>query len=214
MTTRPESVMLARDPEVLQLLLNFYASPGAKVLDVTANKRRMWEGVSWSGPIKYSDIDPEQQPDFVADFRDLPFSKESVDVLVFDPPHLPQAAASPASHEQMVEDYGLAKSVHGDNVSSFFKPFLVEAHRVLAQDGLIFAKLKDFVHNHKYQWTLTDFINEVKQVAGLTPCDLIVKRDPCGGNLKSSKWKNSYHSRCCHTWWVVVRKGRCEPRGH
>ena len=35
-TERSLSVMLARDPEVLSLMLRFYAWPEARVLDVTA----------------------------------------------------------------------------------------------------------------------------------------------------------------------------------
>lgn len=49
--------------------------------------------------------------------------------------------------------------------------------------------------------------------AGLTACDLVVKRDPSAGNLKSGRWKKAHHVRNAHCWWAVVRKGRCEPRG-
>ena len=44
--SRPISIIEGRDPLVLQTMLNFYARPGAVVLDVTANRRRMWDGVS------------------------------------------------------------------------------------------------------------------------------------------------------------------------
>ncbi len=114
--------------------------------------------------------------------------------------------------ERFVEDYGLDKTVKGDNIDSIFEPFLKEAHRILKDDGLIFVKLSDFVHNHKYQWTLVSFVNAVNEMEGLTPTDLIIKCDPSAGNLQSSKWKNSYHARKAHCWWIVVRKGKCEPR--
>ncbi len=206
---RPLSVMLARDPEVLRTMLDFYAWPGAKVLDVTANERRMWAGVGWPD-VTYADIDAEMKPDVIADFRALPVEAESFDVIVFDPPHLPAAAASPESLKRFVGNYGLAHSPRADNISAYFPPFLSEAARVLRPEGLIFAKLKDFVHNHAYQWTLTDFVSAVRAQPGLTPCDLIVKRDPSGGGLKSSKWKRAHHVRNAHCWWVIVRKGRCE----
>lgn len=209
---RPLSVMDARDPEVLSMMLGFYSFPKAHVIDVTANRRKMWNGVNWSGIVTFCDIDPSVEPDVVCDFRKLPFEAESCDVIVFDPPHLPSAAASPMSDKQYVADYGLANSVKADNVSSFFAPFLAEAHRVLRPDGLIFCKLKDFVHNHKYQWSLVDYISAVRLIDGLTPCDLIIKRDPCGGNLKSGRWVKAHHVRNAHCWWIVTRKGRCEPR--
>lgn len=208
---RPDSVMLARDPEVLRLMLAFYVSPGAKVLDVTAQRRRMWNGVEWPGVV-YADIDPEMKPDILADFRALPVPDGCFDVIVFDPPHIPAAAASKESGEEYRDHYGIALAPHADNISGYFAPFLKEAHRVLRREGVIFAKLKDFVHNHAYQWTLADFISAVRNQDGLTPCDLIVKRDPCGGNLKSSRWKKAHHARNSHTWWIVVRKGGCESR--
>lgn len=208
---RPLSVIDGRDPLVLQTMLEFYAWPGAKVLDVTANRRRMWRGVPWRH-VMYADIDRATKPQFVADFTAMPWRDDSYDVLVFDPPHLPHAAASPESLGQLVRDYGFAHAPHANNVTSYFSPFLREAARVLRPDGLIFAKLKDFVHNHAYQWTLADFIATVRAMESLTACDLIVKRDPCGGNLKSSKWQRSHHARNAHCWWVVVRKGRCETR--
>ena len=210
---RPMSVILGRDPLVLSTMLAFYAKPDSRILDVTANNRRMWKGVEWRGvPPTYSDIDAAMQPDQVADFRALPNRDASFDVLVFDPPHLPVAAASAKSDVGMGLRYGLKTAPKADNVSAYFPPFLKEAERVLRPDGLIFAKLKDFVHNHKYQWTLADFICAVRAQDGLTPCDLIVKRDPSGGGLKSSKWKSQHHVRNAHCWWVVVRKGKCEGR--
>jgi hypothetical protein len=209
---RPLSVMLARDPEVLATMLEFYAWPEARVLDVTANERRMWKSVEHPGGVTYADIDPAMNPDIICDFRALPCEPGSYDVIVFDPPHLPAAAASPLSLAQYVGDYGLAEAPKADNIASYFRPFLSEAARVLAPEGLVFAKLKDFVHNHLYQWMLTDFVNAVKATPGLTACDLIVKQDPAGGNLKSSKWQKAHHVRNAHCWWVVVRKGRCESR--
>ena len=205
--SRPISIIEGRDPLVLQTMLNFYARPGAVVLDVTANRRRMWDGVSWSGPVTYTDLDPDAKPDIVADFRALPVAAASVDVLVFDPPHVPDAGHM----GEWWKDYGLESAPKLDNVSSYFGPFLREASRVLRPGGLIFAKLKDYVHNHRYQWMLVEWVLAVRDTPGLTPCDLIVKKDPCGGNLKSGRWKQAHHVRNAHCWWAVVRKGRCEP---
>lgn len=209
--SRPTSVIDGRDPLVLQTMLDFYAPEGGVAVDVTANRRRMWAGVNWPGTVTYMDADPDMCPDVVADFRAIPLADASVNVLIFDPPHLPAAAGSPASDTQMCEDYGLRMAVRGDNVSAYFAPFLAEAARVLKPGGLVFAKLKDYVHNHRYQWMLVDWVCAVRATPGMTPCDLIIKRDPCGGNLKSGRWQKVHHVRNAHCWWAVVRKGRCEP---
>lgn len=208
---RPESVFLGVDSDLLANMLDFYVRPLGPIVDVTANKRRMWKGLDTSSVV-FCDLDPAMKPDVTLDFKSLPFRDNSVALLIYDPPHLPAAAGTDASHEQYVIDYGLKHSVKGDNVNSFHLPFLTEAARILMKDGLIFTKISDYVHNHAYQWSLVDFIGFVRQVPGLTPCDLRIKRDPAGGNLKSSKWTRAMHARRVHSWWVVIRKGRCEPR--
>ena len=209
---RPESVILGRDHDVLNEMIPFYTDDGCEMLDVTANARRMWEGVRLeSRSLKFMDIDPMMKPDIVGDFRQIPLPDDSLDVIIFDPPHLPSASASPAADQGFVHRYGLASSVEGNNVAAFFPGFLKEAKRVLRKDGLVFAKLKDYVHNHRYQWMLVDFIGAVR-AEGMTPCDLIIKRDPAAGNMKSGRWVNAHHVRNSHCWWVIVRNGtRCEP---
>lgn len=209
MSDRIESVFMGTDRQLLPILFNFYAPGAREVRDVTANRRKMWQGVTIEAHVLWYDADALVMPDVVCEWSHLPDVDGSVDVLVYDPPHLPLAAASPKSNKGMKSDYGLARSCSGDGISSLHASFLSEAMRVLRPNGLAFCKLKDFVHNHRYQWTLADFVGQVR-TAGLTPCDLIVKRDPCGGNLKSGRWKKAHHARNCHCWWVIVRKGTCE----
>lgn len=105
---RPDSVFYGRDRDLLPKLLDFYAAPDARVLDCTANRRRMWEGVVREPAPVFMDLDPAMEPDVVGDFRALPFADASFDVLVFDPPHLPQAAASAKSDAAFGARYGLA----------------------------------------------------------------------------------------------------------
>lgn len=209
--SRLESVRMGRDPELLDDMLDFYAPTAKRIVDVCCNRRKMWKGTRWGGKVTGYDVNPEVMPDVVTGWHDLPDADGSVDVLCYDPPHLPAAAATQASLKQYVTDYGLEQTCGGDNVAALHLPFLAEAKRVLRPDGLIFAKIKDYIHNHRYQWNL-EYFNAAVRAVGLTPCDLIIKRDPCGGNLKSGRWKTAHHAKNCHCYWVVVRNGRCEPR--
>ena len=205
------SVIEGRDPVVLNTLFTFYTRPRGKVVDLTCNVRRMWKGLNTRGVV-FCDVDASVEPDIVCDFRKTPFRDGRVAVIVFDPPHLPAASGSEKSMQQMIDCYGLDRTMKGDNISALFPSFLLEAKRILKDDGLIFCKLDDFVHNHRYQWTLVDFVTAVRNVKGLTATDLIIKRDPCAGNLKSGRWVKTHHARRAHCWWVIVRKGKCEPR--
>jgi len=207
---RIKSVINGRDPEVLRTLFSFYPRPQGKIVDLTCNTRKMWKGLS-TKDVTFCDINPEVKPDIVCDFTKTPFRDGEVSTIIWDPPHLPSAAASDKSLQSFVEMYGLQNSVKAENIDSIFEPFLIEAKRILKDEGLIFVKLIDFVHNSRYQWTLVSFVNAINNVDGLTATDLIIKCDPSAGTLMSSKWKNAYHSRRSHCWWIIVRKGKCVP---
>ncbi len=206
-----ESVHIGRDGPLLDEMLAFYAPNAQRIVDVCCNARRMWKGSHAAPRVVGYDIDPAMQPDVVCAWDSLPDADGSVDVLIYDPPHLPVAAASPKSNQKFASDYGLGRSVKADNIGSMHAAFLAEASRVLRPDGLVFAKIKDYIHNHKYQWNL-ELFNAAVRTAGLTPCDLIIKRDPSAGNMASGRWEKAHHARNVHCYWVVVRKGRCEPR--
>jgi SAM-dependent methyltransferase len=209
---RIESVWIGKDAPLLDAMLTFYAPTASRIIDVCCNERRMWKGSTWGPKVIGYDRDPAMNPDVVCEWHALPDAPGSVDVLVYDPPHMPTAASSPKSLAVYVDSYGLAGSVKADNIDSLHAPFLKEAARVLKDDGLVFAKIKDYIHNHRYQWNLSMFKEKVRE-AGLTACDLIIKRDPSGGNLKSGRWQRAHHAKNVHCFWVIVRKShRCEPR--
>jgi SAM-dependent methyltransferase len=200
---------------LLDAMLAWYKPQALRVVDVCCGGRNFWRGSAWADRVAYYDVDPAVGPEVVCSWDALPDADGSVDVLVYDPPHLPLAAASPKSLKSFAVRYGLARSVHANNIGFIHGAFLREAVRVLRPDGLVFAKIKDYVHNHRYQWNSVLFHAAVV-AAGLTPCDLVIKRDPCGGNLKSGRWRAMHHVRNVHCYWFVVRKGRCEPQagGH
>lgn len=208
--TRPESVVFGRDKDVIPLLLDVHASPAPAILDCCYNTGKMWKGLKYN--VTSMDIEPEYGCDFTGDFRDMPFPDASYDVVAFDPPHLPNANATNDRATGHADVYGVRvqhESRAADHVGGMFSPFLVEARRVLRPNGVVIGKIADLVHNHHYQWQHVDFINEARAI-GLTPCDVIIKRDPASGNLSSSKWENVRHVRRVHLYWIVLRKGRCE----
>jgi len=210
------SFLMGRDYEVLDILIPLHSdSPNPRILDCTHNTGKMWKKSLYS-PTKTIDIDPKYKTDLICDFRNMPILDGSFDILIFDPPHLPTNAASKNSSKIYMDGYGITndKGVgrDGDNVSDLFPPFLKEAKRVLVKNGIVLAKIADMVHNHKYQWQHVDFINASQEI-GLTPCDAMIKSDPCAGNLKSSKWKNQKHLRKSHCYWLVIRNSsKCEKK--
>jgi len=71
--------------------------------------------------------------------------------------------------------------------------------------------LKQAAPRKESLWNLEHFTAAVR-TEGMVPCDLLIKRDPAGGNLQSGRWQQAYHARNTHCFWVIVRNSRwCEP---
>jgi hypothetical protein len=210
---RHSSVINGRDKDVLNSLFTLHAPNANRILDCTHNQGTMWRDTSFQ-PIR-SDIDQQFNVDIISDFKFLPYAQGSLDVIVFDPPHLPTNAASKNSSKIWERRYGITDSGDGrdgDHVNGMFEPFLNSARFCLRYGGLVFAKIADLVHNHRYQWQHVEFILAA-QKCGMTPCDLIIKCDPSAGKLTSSKWQNAHHFRKAHCYWIVVRNSLyCEGR--
>lgn len=212
---RPLSIHEGRDNSLLLILLEIHSDvKDPKILDCTYNTGKMWKDLYSFNPIRM-DIDPRFGHDIVGSFDAIPLEDNSLDIIIFDPPHLPTNAASKNSSKIWKDTYGITESGEGregDNISDMFLPFLKEAKRVLVDGGIVLAKIADIVHNHKYQWHHIHFI-ETAWSLNMTACDVVIKKDPNAGNLKSSKWENVKHFRKCHCYWIVIRNGtRCEAK--
>lgn len=200
------------DAKILTMLLTLHGPGNPQILDTTSNVGVMWQGTAYR-PLRL-DRNSAVSPHVVADFGALPFAGNSWDVLVFDPPHLPQAGGSAYSTTPYRTAYGITNDPAraGDHVGGLFAPFVQEAARVLRPGGIVLAKIADLVHNHTYQWQHILFI-QAAQAAGLTACDCVIKGYLAGNRVTSGKWKQQYHVRNSHCYWIVLRKGGCEGTG-
>jgi SAM-dependent methyltransferase len=202
------SVWHGTDAELLETMLGFYpAKRPEAILDATVNAGRFWKGTTYN--VTGLDIDPRFQPDVVGDNRDMPFTDESFDVVVYDPPHVPNQGRDKS--KDFNKRFGLVlKSLpgHGSNLNHLYKPFAREAYRVLRPDGLLFCKITDYIHDHRYQWAHIEFMQAAVSV-GFCACDCIVKVRKAP--IRDPKWKKAHHARRHHCYWLVFRKSpRCE----
>ena len=202
------SVWDGDDSELLDRMLRFYPHKlPERVLDATANERRFWRGKGW--PVIALDLNPAYRPDVLGDCTCLPFSNSSFDVVVYDPPHIPNQGQDRTKDFQ--ERFGLrlkSSKETGYNLSFMYLPFVKEASRVLRPDGVLLCKVTDYVHNHRLQWAHIDLIQAAVTV-GLCPCDCIVKIRQ--GPIIDPKWKMAHHARRHHCYWIVFRKSnKCE----
>lgn len=208
-TYRPlTSVWEGKDSELLELMLDFYprARP-ERILDATVNSGRFWTGSKRN--ITGLDINPKFRPDVVADNRRQPFDDMTFDVVVYDPPHIPNQGRDRS--KDFNTRFGLvikASADDGYNLTHLYPPFLREAYRVLKPEGVLFCKIADYIHNHRYQWAHLEVV-QAGIDTGFRPCDCVVKVRK--GPIRDPKWKTAHHARRQHCYWLVFRKSsKCE----
>jgi SAM-dependent methyltransferase len=202
------SIWDGTDADLLERMLDFYPRRRPKlILDATVNMGRFW--VNSSRDVIGLDINPKFRPDVVADNRQLPFKDRCFDVVVYDPPHVPNQGSDKS--KDFNTRFGLvlkSSAENGYNFTHLYPSFVREAYRVLRAEGILFCKIADYVHNHRYQWAHMEFIRAAVE-AGFCACDSIVKIRK--GPIVDPKWKTAHHARRQHCYWLVFRKStRCE----
>jgi SAM-dependent methyltransferase len=202
------SVWFGEDSELLDKMLSFYPRERPKaILDATINTGRIWRGLAWD--VIGLDIDPTHNPTVVGDNTDMPFEDDSFDVVVYDPPHIPNQGKDRS--KDFNKRFGLtlkSPKEAGYSFSFMYPPFVVEAHRVLRPEGILLCKIADYIHGHRYQWAHIELI-EAARAVGFCACDCIVKVRK--GPIVDPRWKNAHHARRQHCYWLVFRKSKkCE----
>ena len=202
------SVWGGDDAELIEQLLRFYPHKRPRrILDATVNHGRFWRGSKRR--VIGLDVEARYKPSIVGDNMRMPFRDASVDVIVYDPPHVPNQGRD--KQKDFTARFGLGmKSLveNGHNFSHLYKAFVGEAYRVLKPKGVLFCKVADYVHNHRLQWAHVELAKFAAE-AGFCPCDCIVKIRK--GPIVDPKWKTAHHARRHHCYWLIFRKSdSCE----
>ncbi len=202
------SVWDEEDAELLERLLTFYPRKRPRrILDATLNGGRFWRGSKRK--VIGMDIECSHRPPIVGDNTAMPFADRVFDVVVYDPPHIPNQGKD--RQKDFHVRFGLGErspKEHGYSFAYLYPAFVREAHRVLKVEGILLCKIADYIHDHQYQWAHVDFIEAARQV-GFTACDCIIKvrKRP----IIDPKWKVAHHSRRQHCYWLIFRKSdKCE----
>jgi len=196
------------DAELLEALLCFYPHRKPRlILDATINGARFWRGSNRH--VIGLDIDLQHRPSIVGDNTRMPFRSATFDVVVYDPPHIPNQG--PDKSKDFHARFGLgcrSPKEHGYTFAHTYPGFMHEAWRVMRPEGTLLCKITDYIHNHRYQWAHIDLIQAGREV-GFTACDCIIKVRI--GPIIDPRWKLAHHTRRQHSYWIVFRKSdRCE----
>jgi len=202
------SIWQGGDAELLEHMLRFYPKAVPRlILDATVNAGRFWDGSK--RPVIGMDIDARHRPLVVGDNTRMPFRSDCFDVVVYDPPHIPNQGKDRGKDFNTRFGLVLKSSIgQGYNFSHLYPPFVGEAYRVLTREGILLCKIADYVHGHRFQWAHVELI-QAAVAAGFTACDCIVKARK--GPITDPRWQKAHHARRQHCYWLVFRKSRkCE----
>ena len=202
------SIWNGKDADLLDRMLKFYPRKRPRrILDATMNAGRFWRGSKRR--IIGLDLDSRYKSTVVGDNMKMPFRSETFDVVVYDPPHVPNQGKD--KQKDFTTRFGLGmKSLveNGHNFSHLYVAFAKEAHRILKLEGILLCKITDYVHNHRLQWAHVEMLKAASSV-GLLACDCIIKVRT--GPIMDPKWRTAHHSRRHHCYWLIFRKSaKCE----
>jgi hypothetical protein len=202
------SIWEGDDAELLERMLRFYPRTRPKrIVDATMNVGRFWRGSRRR--VIGLDIAVRYRPTVIGDNMRMPFKDASADVVIYDPPHVPNQGKD--KQKDFNTRFGLilkSPKENGYNFSHLYQAFAEEAYRVLKPEGVLFCKVTDYVHNHRLQWAHVEMVKAASAV-GLQPCDCLVKVRK--GPIVDPKWKLAHHARRHHCYWIIFRKSKkCE----
>ena len=202
------SIWDGEDADLIELMLDFYPhSKPKQILDATVNGGRFWRGTKRK--VIGMDLCKAQKPTVVGDNMQMPFRDRVFDVVVYDPPHVPNQGRD--KQKDFNIRFGLGErspKEHGYSFAYLYPAFVTEAMRVLRPDGVLLCKIADYIHNHRYQWAHFELIQAATSL-GFCACDCIIKVRK--GPIIDPKWAVAHHSRRQHCYWLVFRKAdKCE----
>lgn len=186
------SIMKMQDHTLIPLLVDFYKIEKTnKILDATYGKGRFWKKGRLEGLITM-DVSDYGGPDIIGDNQNMPFSNDSFDTIVYDPPHLPDAPKN-----------SVFQIYHQHTWDGNFVPFLKEAHRVLVKDGIVIAKIADRIALPN--WNHVRFINEASNL-GFLEFDFLIKERGISIPPGGGKMKKQHRARKKHCFFIVLKK--------
>lgn len=200
-----ESVVRTRDNgSLLAIAAALWIRPGDLVVDVTYGRGNFWTRYRPERLVAHDLI-----VDGV-DFRHLPEDDASVDVVVFDPPYIPQGGretstlkARYASGGEFLYRYGLfdgPRSVR--ELKELHAAGIKEAARVLAPRGRLLVKCMDYISGGRFN-TGHHHVVSAALALGLEQVDEFIHHSGLGPQPPRP---NQYHSRRAHTFLCVFRK--------
>lgn len=196
-----------KNSDLIAEVCRLYLVPGSVVADVTWGRGAFWTSVDQSiFTLLATDIDPSRGVT-VADFRQLPYADDSIDIVVLDPPYV----HNPGNHmtDTRYNNAATTKGMYHHDIMDLYEEGIKEARRVLRHTGQLWVKCKDEVEGGRQRWSHIELLCTAERY-GFYGRDLFVLV-PASGTA-AGRWKRQLHARKNHSYLWVFDVG-CGPRG-
>ena len=206
------SAYVGNNADIFPHVLKLHVAAGAKIADVTYGKGVFWKKVDTS---EYQ-IFPSDIADGI-DCRSLPYTDDSFDVVVFDPPYMEgfyrsgdAVKAGGGTHKTFRDHYSNGDETpkpYGGKwhaaVLDIYNEGGKEAHRVLKDGGVFIVKCQDEVSANRQNLTHVEIVNSFAETGFFCKDLLIVIRPNKPG---MSRAISQVHARKNHSYFLIFVK--------
>lgn len=170
---------------------------GDRVLDVTYGLGKFWS------EYRPEDLTTHDLALDGVDFRALPEADQSIDVVVFDPPYIPQGGRETSGEQDFIRRYGLFDGPRNTiDLQALIADGITECFRVLRPGGRLLVKCMDYVNGRRFIQGRHHVVTTAMDL-GLQQVDEFVHYSGSGpGNDDLAQ----VHSRRVHSFLCVFRR--------
>lgn len=197
---------------LIKSVCELYAPKGSKIADVTWGKGAFWKKINLDDYEFYaSDLkadDRVKESDFTkypnnmafnTDFRKLEYESESFDIVVLDPPYVHNPGKMFV--DSTYNNAETTKGFYHKDIMKLYEDGMIEAKRILKEEGLLWVKCQDQIESSKQCWSHIEVYDAAKKL-GFYPKDMFVLHQDGKPHIQHKQ----QHARRNHSYLWIFKK--------
>ena len=194
--------------EIIKNIIQLHVPQGYIDCDPTYSKGNFYKNTGIREPKYKFDIEPQAKDIILANAENLPLENESINCIMFDPPHLATTGRSLKINNESnktAKRFGVYPTEQ--KLHQFYVDAMKEFYRILNDKGVLIFKIMDKVSSGKQYMTHIFVYNQAVEI-GFYPKDLFIL---LAKNRIVADWqlRNQKHARKFHSYfWVFEKSNR------